>query len=160
MQIQRQPDQHSCLVTAFAMAMDMPVADLITRIGIDYKEKVFNDEKQERGINVQDIIREMYLQYSVTEIMDIAVFDLPMKLAKSLSVTILEAMRCRNGVLGLAPVNNRYGHTVAWNYKQGCFDPSSGTIISAIDCINSLSTTWTLQIGSAKYAPNVFWIVQ
>jgi len=160
MQIQQQPDKHSCLVTAFAMVMNMPVADLITRIGIDYKKKIFDDEKQERGINVQDVIREMYLQFSITEIMDISVFDLSMKLAKPLSVVILEAMICYNGVLGLVPIDKQYGHTVAWHYRQGCFDPSSGSIISVVDTIHSLNNTWTLQIGKIKYEPNVFWIVR
>jgi hypothetical protein len=69
---QIKPNRWSCLVTAFAMALDIPVAELIRLVGHDGSE-IVNPELPEpgcrRGFHIQEMIEACWSQgHSVTPI--------------------------------------------------------------------------------------------
>ena len=58
--LQNKPDPWSCAVTAFAMAIDIPVQQLIEEIGHDGGEKIFThlpDPMCRRGFHSQELIQ-------------------------------------------------------------------------------------------------------
>lgn len=159
--VQQQPDNHTCLVTAFAMCMNVRVSDLIAKIGIDYKAKVFEGKHPERGINVQDVIRRMWSRFAITEIMDVEPF-IDLKQGIPCMQAITQAMHDRVGVLGLRPKikgKDFWGHTLAWSSSTGLIDPSIGRQIMPPDKTLQQLDTNQLIIRGYAYIPEVFWIV-
>jgi len=66
--LQIKPNQWSCSVTAFAMALRVPVAELIKKIGHDGSQIVFpalEDPMCRRGFHSQELIRAAW-QYGFT----------------------------------------------------------------------------------------------
>ena len=72
MRLQRQPNRWSCLPTAFAMALDIPVQTFLGYLGHDGSEVVFPTESEpacRRGFHVQKCIDvALRLGYAVTPI--------------------------------------------------------------------------------------------
>jgi hypothetical protein len=72
MRLQRQPNRWSCLPTAFAMALDVPVEEFLRRIGHDGSDIAFPAEPEpmcRRGFHIQECIEvALKLGYSVTPI--------------------------------------------------------------------------------------------
>ncbi len=72
MKLQKQIEKWQCAVTSFAMAMDMPVSELIEMIGHDGGEIMFPskpDPQNRRGHNVYELIRfALSLDFAVTPI--------------------------------------------------------------------------------------------
>jgi hypothetical protein len=67
--LQKQPNEWSCLPTAFAIATGIPVADLIKAIGHDGSEIVFSGSKPWRSFNPQEVIIALLCQgWAVTAI--------------------------------------------------------------------------------------------
>jgi hypothetical protein len=59
MRLQRNPNRWSCLPTAFAIALDVPVAEVIKRIGHDGSEVAFRGQREpncRRGFHIQECI--------------------------------------------------------------------------------------------------------
>ncbi len=62
--LQNKPFPWGCVVTAFAMAIDIPVKQLIEEIGHDGSEKIFThlpDPMCRRGFHSQELIRAAWL---------------------------------------------------------------------------------------------------
>jgi hypothetical protein len=72
MRLQRQPNRWSCLPTAFAMALDIPVKEFLHRVGHDGSRIAFPTESEpacRRGFHVQECIDvAVRLGYGVTPI--------------------------------------------------------------------------------------------
>lgn len=72
MKLQVKPRRWQCAVTALAMALDMPVAELIERLGHDGGQIVFPDLPEpacRRGHNIYEVIQvAVDLGYAVTPI--------------------------------------------------------------------------------------------
>lgn len=129
MLIQKQPNNWSCLPTAFAMVCDMPVADLIKRIGHDGSERIFDGPRPEVGFHIQEIIHVLQDEFSITEIVD-AYYDVahgkrhwPIG-EKTLNERVYEAMQKYSGVV-LVNYHEPCGHALAWDGKLLC-DPKRG----------------------------------
>jgi hypothetical protein len=61
MRMQTKPNRWSCAVTAFAIALDMPVAKLIERIGHDGSQIIWPDlpdPMRRRGFHSQELVEE------------------------------------------------------------------------------------------------------
>ncbi len=133
--LQNQPNEATCLITAFAMVLNVPVAELITQSGSDGMNVNFPDNPPPacyRGHHIQEMIFMCYERgYAVIEMQ-------PIPIAQSGNMTIeynsIDWQRCfekilvfNNGVF----VGKRLGkpHAVAWDaYRQGCYDSNEGTI--------------------------------
>jgi hypothetical protein len=144
--VQKQPNNWSCLVTAFAIICELPVEELIKRIGHDGSKVVAISPPYECGFHIQEIIDVLYKDFSITEIIDAAyddgcVFDIH---DKSIVVRIADAMEQFSGVLW---VDNGvdYCHAYAWDHTNFLLcDPKRGNQQSLSIC----------------FKPCGFWIVE
>jgi len=72
MKLQLKPERWQCAATAFAMALDYPVADLMSRLGHDGSEVAFPDlpePARRRGHNIYELIEAaVHLGFAVTPI--------------------------------------------------------------------------------------------
>lgn len=72
MKLQRKPQRWLCAATAFAMALDMPVDEVLARVGHDGSEIVYPDLPEpmcRRGVHRQELIDIVMAQgYAVTPI--------------------------------------------------------------------------------------------
>ena len=60
MKLQMQPERWQCAITSFAMVLDLPVAELIRRVGHDGSKIIFPDlpePKNRRGHNIYELVR-------------------------------------------------------------------------------------------------------
>ncbi len=83
--LQIQPNQHSCLITSFAIATGIPVATLIELIGHDGSKPVFTCGRVEQAFNIQEIsfalldlgygVIEFAKDYSITNGKEIVAVD-------------------------------------------------------------------------------------
>lgn len=125
---QKQPNDWSCLVTAFAMVCDMKVEDLIAKIGHDGSEALFPPPKVQRGFHIQEIICALVDDFSVTEIID-ALFDNGKVIqvsGQSLPERVIQYMRNHSGVLWVTK-DMGYDHALAWDQSSGLLcDPKTG----------------------------------
>jgi len=125
---QKQPNAWSCLPTAFAMVCDMPVEELIAKIGHDGSRERYAEPKPQIGFHIQEIIDALYHDYSITEIIE-AQFDngdIIMVQYKTLQQRIYDAMIHFSGVLWVTR-DQEYGHALAWDHtQQFLYDPKFG----------------------------------
>lgn len=143
---QKQPNDWSCLVTAFAMVCDMKVEDLIAKIGHDGSEALFPPPKVQRGFHIQEIIHALVDDFSITEIID-AVFDNGKVIevgGQELDKRILNCMDRHSGVLWVTK-GIYYGHALAW-------DQPSELLCDPILC-NTSNATMSFKMSG-------FWIVE
>ena len=72
MKLQTKPNPWSCIGSAFAMVLDIPVADFFGLVGHDGSEKAFPmlpDPMARRGLHIQECINAcLKLRYSVTPV--------------------------------------------------------------------------------------------
>ena len=72
MRLQTKPNPWSCIGTAFAMALDIPVADFFGFVGHDGSDKAFPmlpDPMARRGLHIQECINaSLKLGYAVTPV--------------------------------------------------------------------------------------------
>jgi len=70
MELQKMPDKGLCLPTSFAMALDVPVSDLMKRLNGDHYSRVFSDKREPhcwRGTHIQECIQiALSLGFAVT----------------------------------------------------------------------------------------------
>ena len=130
-QIQKQPNAATCLVTSFAMVLNIPVAELMEQIGHDGLEILFPDLKPPycyRGHHIQELIFACFERgYAVTPIEPIPVsscgeqryhhHDMVWWLEKTLLM--------RHGVL--VGKIRAHEHSVAWD-RVNCHDPATKMI--------------------------------
>ena len=129
MKLQKQPNNWSCLPTAFAMALDMDVKNLINLLGHDGSEIIWPDKKEpfnRRSFHIQEFIDFCYsCDYAIIQI-DNYFKSQPDNFSKPFVVMNqnFEKIIYRNiGVLiGIGNQSSR-NHAVAWNGIE-IFDPN------------------------------------
>lgn len=130
MQLQRQPNAYSCLVTSFAMCLDIPVQTLMAEVGHDGTEVIFPSLASpfaNRGFHVQEMIDAcMARGYAVTPIEPMPslqskglIWPLPSEDADERFASHLFG---HTGVLVGQGITSRM-HAVAWDGKS-IFDPA------------------------------------
>lgn len=128
MKLQHQPNPASCLVTSFAMVLNVPVEDLIRQIGHDGMEVLFpeNDYPNHlRGFHIQELIWACYER----EYLAIPFEPCPVLESNGIIRSIepfkwiKEIMAERQGVL----IGTK--HAVAWDCNL-CYDPAIPQIFS------------------------------
>lgn len=127
--LQTNPNAWSCLPTAFAIALDVPVAEFIERIGHDGSEPVFGNGKPWRGFHIQECLlaATTYGAYgtlyefqpqSTQDGRNIFIFDFKIK--------VDDMMAKSNGVL--LGFGRRDFHAVAWECDSKIiYDPKGFT---------------------------------
>jgi hypothetical protein len=143
---QKQPNAWSCLPTAFAIVCNIPVEELIARIGHDGSRKRYAEPKPQIGFHIQEIITVLLHEYSITEIIE-AQFDnddIILVQYKTLEQRIYDVMEQFSGVLWVTK-GLEYGHALAWDHEhQFLCDPKLGNETAV----------------SANFHPIGFWIVE
>lgn len=143
---QKQPNAWSCLPTAFAIICDMPVEELIAKIGHDGSRERYAEPKPQIGFHIQEIIDALYHDYSITEFIE-AQFDngdIIVVQYKTIQQRIYTVMEQFSGVLWVNK-GQEYGHALAWDHTQQLMcDPKLGND-SAVSMI---------------FHPIGFWIVE
>lgn len=136
MKCQTQPNQATCFVTAFAIALGVPVAELIEQIGHDGLEVIHKGNPKPycyRGHHTQELIFACFQRgYAVTQ------FE-PLPTLASLDSVVNsptpwwfeQMMACRQGVL-IGEISPDRIHTLAWSPFRVC-DPAFGYPISTED---------------------------
>ena len=70
MLLQKQPNHWSCLPTAFAIAVEMPVSKIIEMLGHDGGEPVFSGSRPERSFHIGELaILALKLGFSFTPVL-------------------------------------------------------------------------------------------
>ena len=146
MKLQKKPNRWSCLITAFAMVLDMDVHDLIKLVGHDGSTIMWPDlpEPQcRRAWHPQEIINAIWkLGFSTT------VFENRLITAPMPGVTPFQMYFDLNDYIqttaGVAGVN---GHALAYQNNE-LFDPDTGR-----RCINTytINTLWVIKSESRTY---------
>jgi len=131
MELQTQPNNWSCMVTAFAIALGVPVDYIIKILGHDGSEIIFPDLPEpecRRGFHIQEIIDfarihreqaivEIQPQYCFGNRYDEKTWTPDIDFVKRFE----NAMRDYRGVIGLRLVSGRQ-HALAWDRKL-TYDP-------------------------------------
>jgi hypothetical protein len=132
MELQQRPEPWMCMPLAFAMALDMPVADLLVAIGHDGSEIVFPSLPEplcRRCFHIQEVIQVALSRgLAVTPVELFPVLQPPE--AGPFRTTVLypdsnwrrfdQAMQTSRGVID--GTGARYGHMVAYDHGR-IFDP-------------------------------------
>lgn len=127
MKLQKQPNNWSCVPTAFAMVLDIPVEEIILKIGHDGSRityPTYPEPNCRLGFSPHELFTVcLELGYACTPIMK----EYPLGIDDGVPVVrapfiMDELMRTYSGVLcGLTPRENR--HAVAWD-RSMIFDPA------------------------------------
>src|SRR5262249_31798948 len=123
MKLQTQPNRWSCLPTSFAMALGVPVAELIAMIGHDGSEVrwVAPEPFSRAGFHAQELIRCAWkLGFSVTEFQAIPLLrNRTSNAVKAIDnlVFFRHALKQGIGVLTGKAINSS-PHAVAWDGQQ------------------------------------------
>ena len=136
MLLQKQPNSWSCLPTAFAMVMDLPVEELILATGHDGSAELW--ERYHQSWHIQEIIlAALKLGFATTELHDVC------ESAPYIGVKPLEQVYNLQDFFGLLGICQVPQHALA--FSNGLFyDPASGlrctspTITSVIWLINRI----------------------
>lgn len=150
MLLQTQPNEWSCLPTAFAIITDQSVNDLIALIGHDGSEMILPNQaviKQapvRRGFHPQEIIWALHDQWNVTEHTDASlilsedteeVYEVPMI---SLQERFKQMRSSVNGVYAYCTFSGGR-HATAWDCVNGVFiDPKNGDYTDAVEGVAEL----------------------
>ncbi len=128
MTLQLQPNSWSCLATAFAMALDVNVADLIKDLGHDGSEILFPEINGRRGHHIQEL-----LDYCLANGVRVITIDaLPLSKYHGTESKQYMSNEDINGRMAtylqdyygvLAGSANGGNHAVAWNGKE-IYNPS------------------------------------
>ncbi len=136
MQVQKQPNEWSCLPTAFAIAVGVPVEQLIRQLGHDGSEMLFPGFRKPycyRSFHVQELIDQLLIwQYAVTEITKLSILESQNSL-KTIDINTRKLFKgnrmqyyldnyqgvLTGGYMGRTP------HALAWDGKYR-YDPTSG----------------------------------
>ena len=154
--LQKSPNGWSCLPTAFAMAINLPVQELITKLGHDGSEIVWPDlvePMRRRGFHTQEIIQLLLNTCAVTRI------EKCPKLAPTLEavpVSILsEFDRLIHKTRGvLTGRTDRCGHAVAYDHGIVC-DPRGTTYRYG----RPRGGNYQYNLPSVDFEPICLWII-
>lgn len=136
MNLQKQSNKWSCLPTAFAMALNLPVEDVILIIGHDGSDKLFPSQEEpycRRSFHIQELI-DVSLKhgYSVTEILlhsYLEVMDEIIDVQEFGKERMVDYLKNYTGVL-IGRQDNGTPHAVAWDGVD-ILDPN-GTVYNLI----------------------------
>lgn len=129
MKLQKQPNKHSCLITAFAIVIDEDVNNLIKELGHDGSEVIRQGESEPfcyRGFHPQELTKLALKRHKALIIFDI---DLVLyhrgilSLISDESIYINQLMINNIGVICGHYENSKSPHAVAWDGKK-IYDPS------------------------------------
>lgn len=135
MKVQKKTEPWACLVTSFAMVMDMECGDLIERIGVDGGEVLADGlvgPQQFRGHHIQEIIdAALACGYAVTEIeanphLLTKVGNLPIYEYKEAEKRFFNYLNTSTGVLVGYLVDRGWRHAYAVD-KGIVYNPDTGT---------------------------------
>ena len=121
MNLQRQPTRWSCLPTAFAMVLNLPIEDVILIIGHDGSDILFPNQEEpycRRSFHIQELI-DVSLKhgYSVTEILlnsYLEVMNETVDVQEFGADRIEDYLQNYTGVL-IGREGTRIPHAVAWD---------------------------------------------
>jgi hypothetical protein len=133
MQIQRSPNWWSCLPTAFAITLDIPVRTLIGEIGHDGSELIFpnlSEPYSRRGFHIQELIAPCLVRGNALLIVEaVPVVGNP-ESNEVVPITfkeenMLRLMKFMAEFIGVVAGENEHGvpHAVAWDTKF-MYDPN------------------------------------
>jgi hypothetical protein len=136
MNLQRSPNGWSCLPTAFAMALDLPIAYVIEFLGHDGSEIVCSGEPEpycRRAFHIQELVYLAWnLGYSVTEFEAMPfskgrsdMEQIPVQMPISSEARMTAVMHGQTGIMA-GKARSGMPHAVAWSGFD-CYDPN-GTI--------------------------------
>ncbi len=139
--LQKQINEASCLITSFAMILNIPVEEAIKMVGHDGIKIDHEGNRLLKGYHVQEIIDLcISLEYSVTciqAIPELEDFGLVYKDGKSRLIDYLE--RFSGVLIGLAGTKR---HAVAWNHEEcQIYDPNNTIYIPTKDRF-SIESFW------------------
>ena len=132
MQLQKQPSRWSCLPTAFAMALDVPVEEIFDHIGHDGSEVIFPNLRSpycQRSFHMQEMVdfcisRDLAVveihKIPVGESLDGHTFLLPVS-DKRMDFYLLNYTGVLTGI-----GSHGHPHAVAWD-KHKVLDPNGTT---------------------------------
>jgi len=131
--LQKQPNVWSCFPTALAIALDVPVANIIKEVGHDGSEIIWSkleDPHRRRGFHVQEMQIVALNHYYVMSYFEFAPCSAPSLTEMPYTISgmgdvIVELMMKYTGVI-LGYGKAKIAHAVAWDGAQ-CYDPN-GTI--------------------------------
>lgn len=137
MNLQRQPNKWSCLPTAFAMVLNLPVEDVILIIGHDGSDKLFGNQEEpycRRSFHIQELI-DVSLKhgYAVTEILPnsyLEVMDEVIDVQEFGADRMEDYLQNYSGVL-IGREGRRIPHAVAWDGVD-ILDPN-GTVYNLVN---------------------------
>ena len=129
--LQKQPNRWSCLVTAFAMALDTPLDELIRLLGHDGSEIIFpnnNDPHNRRSFHPQEILDvaeeyycKTFIVYEATPTISDGKIEIPIDMPKDRMYDIMDG---EIGVIQGFNPNGNY-HAIAWD-GYNIFNPGNG----------------------------------
>jgi hypothetical protein len=160
MKHQIQPNRWSCSVTSAAMVMDIPVVELIDKIGHDGGDIIFPDNEPPncyRGFDISEIIdAAMKFGYAMTPIHAIPVatpngldtYDVfPEDKIKPRMDYYLDRF---NGIAYGIRINSKHYHVIAWDKEERQWHDPSGGIWQRDKPTIDLSTLWVFQKSEAN----------
>lgn len=161
MQLQLNPNDWSCLATAFSMALDIPLAQFIDMVGHDGSQQPYRDKRFYRGFHLQECIDICFkLGFACTEIQYYFGSKPSVESGESVPIYSIEDCSFRFVTyLGLSNlgvitgVGKRLGHAVAWDGKM-IYDPRGHiySIEEASACNFHPQTLWMLTKMELDYA--------
>lgn len=152
MQLRKQPDRWSCLATAFAMALEIPLHELISKIGHDGSEIWWPGQPEpqcRRAFHIQEMIdAALSCGYAVTEIQaapaTTPALGVPYRRIPFSEGRVIAYLQGSRGVIDCMVRNTGRGHAVAWDIDT-CFDPNGRTLNeNAMLCEYMVKSFWML----------------
>src|SRR5262245_38829094 len=127
MNLQHSPNWWSCLPTAFAIALDVSVRELIAEIGHDGSDIIFPDQPEpysRRSFHIQEFISPcLKRDYALLIVEAVPTIhpDYPIQFPEGNAFRIIELMKEYIGVLAGEHEGGK-PHAMAWD-KQHYYDP-------------------------------------
>ena len=142
MNMQRSPNRWSCLLTSFAMALDVTFESLAQKIGHEGDEIIFPnlpDPLRRRAFHIQEfVVPSLNEGFALVIVEARPVIAVPVNgqhLFKPLDLAVSRLNQFTTMYDGvLIGMVNRQPHAVAWNsLAKACYDPSTEEIYSMDD---------------------------
>lgn len=135
---QKQPNEWSCLPTAFGIVTEIPVNDMIMLLSHDGSEIIDPGSTHPwRAFHPQEIIWALRKEWMIVEHCGLA-FVVGNEIIPdrtqfpSVHERFLELRSYTSGVYGYSTANS--GHAVAWDHTEGVFiDPKNGDLIHTVE---------------------------
>jgi hypothetical protein len=129
----KQPNRWSCIPTALAMVLNIPIKDIIIEIGHDGSEIIRPGELEpynRKGFHLQDILKIcLHHNYALMQFdtKPTILYDNKVSTWGDDTFYVNELMKMYDGIL-FGYVNNDKDHAVAWNHLDHCIYDPNGTI--------------------------------